>query len=240
MRINKYIALSSDYSRRKADELVTSGAVTVNGETITQLGWEIRKRDIVKVNGKTIRPPKEFEYWRFYKPAGYITTKSDEKGRKTIYDILPDEVKHLKAIGRLDKESTGLIILTNDGDLINKLAHPSVKIPKKYRVTTDGDIKIEHLQEFAKGIKLEGKLAWCDSEILEKNKGITTLEITLYQGLNRQIRKMFAHFGFKVLSLKRRSHATITLTGLKRGDCKVIKPKQIKMLKNYIEKLSKV
>lgn len=239
MRINKYIALSSDYSRRKADELVLSGAVTVNGEVIVQLGWEIRKRDVVKVNGKTVRPPKEFEYWRFHKPAGYITTKSDEKGRKTIYDILPDEVKHLKAIGRLDKESTGLIILTNDGDLINKLAHPSVKIPKKYRVTTDGEIKVEHLQEFAKGIKLEGKLAWCDSEILEKNKGITTLEITLYQGLNRQIRKMFAHFGFKVLSLKRISHATITLTGLKRGDCKVIKPKQIKMLKSYIEKLSK-
>ena len=239
MRINKYIALSSDYSRRKADELVISGAVTVNGEIITQLGWEIRKRDVVKINGKIVHPPKEFEYWRFYKPAGYITTKSDEKGRKTIYDILPDEVKHLKAIGRLDKESTGLIILTNDGELINQLAHPSVKIPKKYRVTTDGDIKVEHLQEFAKGIKIEGKLAWCDSEILEKNKGITTLEITLYQGLNRQIRKMFASFGFKVLSLKRISHATITLTGLKRGDCKVIKPKQIKMLKSYIEKLSK-
>jgi 23S rRNA pseudouridine2605 synthase len=201
-RLNKFIASSGFCSRRKADEYIENGDVVVNGRIIKELGFQVGPKDKVSIEGKLIKPLKN-EYYRFYKPAGYITTKSDEKGRKTIYDILPDEVKHLKAIGRLDKESTGLIILTNDGDLINKLAHPSVKIPKKYRVTTDGEIKVEHLQEFAKGIKLEGKLAWCDSEILEKNKGITTLEITLYQGLNRQIRKMFAHFGFKVLSLKR-------------------------------------
>ena len=240
MRINKYIASCTNYSRRKADELILGGFVSVNDVVITQLGWEIRKRDKVKVKGKLLTPPKNYEYARFYKPTGYITTKSDEKGRKTIYDIIPKEFSHLKPVGRLDKDSSGLIILTNDGDLINELAHPSIKIPKLYRVTTDGDIKIEHLEAFAKGIKIDGKLAYCDSEILEKTKTLTTLEITLYQGLNRQIRKMFEHFGFKVKSLKRTKHAIINISGLKKGEVKIIKPKQIKQLNDYIEKIKKV
>ena len=178
MRINKYIASCTNYSRRKADELILGGFVSVNDVVITQLGWEIRKRDKVKVKGKLLTPPKNYEYARFYKPTGYITTKSDEKGRKTIYDIIPKEFSHLKPVGRLDKDSSGLIILTNDGDLINELAHPSIKIPKLYRVTTDGDIKIEHLEAFAKGIKIDGKLAYCDSEILEKTKTLLMTRIT--------------------------------------------------------------
>lgn len=246
MRINKYIALCTKYSRRKADELVENGNVSVNGKVVTMLGYEIRKRDVVKLGNKILTPPIRFEYIRFYKPIGYITTKSDEKGRKTIYDIIPGEYKHLKPVGRLDKDSSGLIILTNDGDLINELTHPSIKVPKVYRVTTDGQIELKHLEKFAKGIKIDGKLAYCDSEIIEIEKAhgrgakdLTTLEITLYQGLNRQIRKMFEYFGFKVVSLKRIRHATIGLEGLKKGECKLMKPKKIKELKDYVEKIHK-
>ncbi len=239
MRINKYIAQGGKYSRRKADELVVAGKVTVNNKVITELGWEIRRRDVVKVEGKTVVAPENFEYVRFYKPIGYITTKSDEKGRKTIYDIIPKEYVHLKPVGRLDKDSSGLILLTNDGDLINTLTHPSIKVPKVYRVTTDGDIQAEHLEKFAKGVKIDGKVAYCDSEILEKARNLTTLEITLYQGLNRQIRKMFETQGFKVKSLKRIRHATLNLGGLNKGQCKIIRPKQVQELKNYIEKVVK-
>lgn len=247
MRINKYIAQCTKFSRRKADELVENGTVSVNGKVVTMLGFEIRRRDVVKVGGKIITPPERFEYARFYKPTGYITTKSDEKGRKTIYDIIPHELKHLKPVGRLDKDSSGLIILTNDGDLINALTHPSIKLAKVYRVTTDSEIELKHLEAFAKGIKIDsvsrvrseakpfdGKLAYCDSEIIEKTKTLTTLEITLYQGINRQIRKMFEHFGFKVVSLKRIRHATVTLSGLKKGECKLMKPKAIKELKTHV------
>ena len=249
MRINKYIAQGGKYSRRKADELIVEGKVSVNGQTITELGWEIRRRDVVKVNGKTIQAPKEFEYVRFYKPTGYITTKSDEKGRKTIYDIIPKEYSHLKPVGRLDKDSSGLILLTNDGDLINALTHPSIKVAKVYRVTTEGDIKQEHLEKFAKGVKIYGNgtvgaqrrltssIAYCDSQIIEKERGVTTLEITLYQGLNRQIRKMFEAVGFKVKSLKRTRHATLNLGGIDKGKCKIIRPKQVQELKNYVEKV---
>ena len=131
VRLNKYIASSGLCSRRKADELIEQGAVSVNGKTITEFGYLVQPKDKVFVNKKLIHPVKH-EYYRFYKPAGYITTCEDEKGRKTIYDLLPESLAGLKPVGRLDKDSRGLLILTNDGDLINALTHPSVKVPKVY------------------------------------------------------------------------------------------------------------
>lgn len=237
MRINKYIASSGFCSRRKADELIEAGHVQVNGKTVTLLGYEIRTKDKVTIDGKTLRMMK-LEYYRFYKPTGYITTSDDEKGRKTIYDILPDELKHLKPVGRLDKDSSGLLILTNDGNLVYELTHPSIKVAKVYRVTVDAFLKVEDLEKLAKGIEIEkGKIAYCDCEIIERTKNETLLEITLYQGLNRQIRKMIEHIGHNVVHLKRIRHATIDLVGLKKGQYKPIKPKQIKELKIYLDKI---
>ncbi len=237
MRINKYIASSGFCSRRKADELIEAGRVQVNGKTVTLLGYEIRTKDKVAIDGKTLRMMK-LEYYRFYKPTGYITTSDDEKGRKTIYDILPDELKHLRPVGRLDKDSSGLLILTNDGNLVYELTHPSIKVAKVYRVTVDAFLKVEDLEKLAKGIEIEkGKIAYCDCEIIERTKNETLLEITLYQGLNRQIRKMIEHIGHNVVHLKRIRHATIDLVGLKKGQYKPIKPKQIKELKSYLDKI---
>ena len=237
MRINKYIASSGYCSRRKADELILAGRVQVNGKTVALLGYEIRTKDKVTIDGKTLRVMK-LEYYRFYKPAGYITTSDDEKGRKTIYDLLPPEMSHLKPVGRLDKDSSGLLILTNDGNLVYELTHPSVKVAKVYRVVVDAFLKVEDLEKLAKGIEIEkGKIAYCDCEIIERKKGETLLEITLYQGLNRQIRKMVEHLGYNVVHLKRVRHATIDLVGLKKGQYKPIKPKQIKELKTYLDKI---
>ncbi len=237
MRINKYIAQSGIASRRKADELVLSGRVKVNGKVVTILGFEIRTKDKVTVDDKPINIVR-YDYYRFYKPTGCITTKEDEKARKTIYDYLPNELKHLKPVGRLDKDSSGLIILTNDGDLIYELTHPSIKVAKVYRVVVDAKILYSELETLAKGVEIEkDKIAYCDSQILEQNSKETVLEITLYQGLNRQIRKMFEYLGHTVVSLKRIRHATIDVIGLKRGEVKLLKPKQIKELKNYIEKI---
>ncbi|MDO5436838.1 MAG: pseudouridine synthase [bacterium] len=237
MRINKFIAQSGIVSRRKADELVLSGRVKVNGKIVTILGFEVRTKDKVTVDDKPVNI-KRYDYYRFYKPTGCITTSDDEKGRKTIYDYLPNELHHLKPVGRLDKDSSGLIILTNDGDLIYELTHPSIKVSKVYRVVVNAKIKYEELEILAKGVEIEkGKIAYCDSQILETNSKETVLEITLYQGLNRQIRKMFEYLGHKVVSLKRIRHATIDVIGLKRGEVKLLKPKQIKELKSYIEKI---
>ena len=188
MRINKYIASSGLCSRRDADKLIEEGRVKVNDKTITELGFWIRVKDVVRVDGKIIKPL-DFKYYRFYKPSGYITTSEDEKGRKTIYDLIPKELSNLKPIGRLDKDSSGLIILTNDGELINQLTHPSIKVPKLYRVVVDAKVNDEHLKKLAGGIEIEkGKIAYCDCEILETKRNETTLNITLYLRISDSIK----------------------------------------------------
>ena len=152
-RLNKYIASAGLCSRRKADELIIDGKVSVNGKVVTEMGFYVREKDKVSVEGKIVRPQK-LEYYRFYKPAGYITTKEDENGRKTIYDLIPSELCHLKPVGRLDKDSTGLLILTNDGDLINQMTHPSIKVPKIYMVTINGRFTESHAKEMYDGIEI--------------------------------------------------------------------------------------
>ena len=238
IRLNKYIASSGLCSRRKADELIEQGVVIVNGKTITELGYLVQQKDKVFVNKKLIYPVKH-EYYRFYKPAGYITTCDDERGRKTIYDLLPENLAGLKPVGRLDKDSTGLLILTNDGELINALTHPSVKVPKVYMVTVNAQVKRAELEQMANGIEIEpNKIAYADIQVLEIDNKHTEMQITLYQGMNRQIRKMFEYFGYEVKVLKRIRHATLNLNGLKRGEFKPIKPAQIKELKNFLNRIS--
>ena len=237
-RLNKFIASSGLCSRRKADELIEGGKVFVNGKKVTELGFTVEDKDKVVIDGKLVRPVKH-EYYRFYKPAGYITTSDDEKGRKTIYDLLPENMYNLKPVGRLDKDSTGLLILTNDGDLINELTHPSVKVPKIYLVTVDSRMHPHEFEKMAKGIEIEpGKIAYADVTVLEADSKHTTMQIVLYQGMNRQIRKMIEYFGYEVKSLKRIQHATIQLDGLKRGEFKPIKPGQIKELRNFLNRIS--
>ena len=237
-RLNKYIASCGICSRRKADELIEQGCVNVNGKIVKELGYLVQPKDKVFVNQKLIRPVKQ-EYYRFYKPAGYITTSDDEKGRKTIYDLLPESMFGLKPVGRLDKDSTGLLILTNDGDLINSLTHPSVKVPKVYLVTVDARVQKQELEKMAQGIEIEpGKTAYADIQVLDIDSKHTEMQIILYQGMNRQIRKMFEHFGYEVKTLKRIQHATITLDGLRRGEFKPIKPIQIRELKNFLNRIS--
>lgn len=236
-RLNKYIASCGYCSRRKADELIEQGRVKVNGKAVKELGALVSIKDRIHINNEELKKIK-LDYIRYYKPAGYITTQSDEKGRKTIYDILPDEVKHLKPVGRLDKDSTGLLIMTNDGDMINQLTHPSIKVPKVYRVAAAGKMNLNDLETMAKGIEIEkGQIAYADAQIIEFESKNSVLEIILYQGLNRQIRKMLDYLGHPVISLKRTACASIDLAGLKKGQYKYLKPKQVADLKNYLKKL---
>ena len=239
VRLNKFIASSGLCSRRKADELIESGAVKVNGRTIDELGYLVTNKDKVLVNGQPLKKA-NLVYVKYYKPAGYITTMNDEKGTQTNYDILPAELKELKPVGRLDKDSTGLLILTNDGDFINKMTHPSIKIPKIYRVCAQGRMNTQHLIQMAKGIEIEqGKIAYADSSIIEYDGKNTVLQVILYQGMNRQIRKMLDSLGFPVISLKRISHGTINIQGMKKGQFKYIKPREISDMIKQIQKLEK-
>ena len=182
-RLNKYIASSGLCSRRKADELIADGKVAINGKIITELGFYVREKDKVTVEGKLIKP-QSLEYYRFYKPAGYITTQEDEKGRKTIYDIIPPELKHLKPVGRLDKDSTGLLILTNDGELINQMTHPSIKVPKVYVVTINGRFTQNNAQEMLNGIEIltdtnEKKIAYAETLPIELGDKSSIIQVVL-------------------------------------------------------------
>jgi 23S rRNA pseudouridine2605 synthase len=242
-RLNKFIASTGFCSRRKADEFILNGKVRVNGQKIVELGYQVSPKDKVSIDGKLVKPQK-LEYYRFYKPAGYITTSEDEKGRKTIYDVIPPELKHLKPVGRLDKESTGLIIMTNDGNLINRMTHPSVKVPKIYIVTINGKFSPEEGQKMYNGLLIETdtgekKTAYAEVLPFELTNKSSMLQVVLYQGLNRQIRKMFTTLGYEVLTLKRIQHGTITIDGLKKGQIKPMKPKHVKELLAYLNKIEK-
>lgn len=239
VRLNKFIAQSGLCSRRKADELIASGVVKINGKKVTEMGFLVSSKDAVLVNEQPLKKS-TLTYIKYYKPAGYITTLDDDKGRKTIYDLLPEDVKELKPVGRLDKDSTGLLIMTNDGDLINKLTHPSVRIPKVYRVVAQGKVNQNDLETMAKGIEIEpGKTAYADSMIVEFEDKNTVLQVVLYQGLNRQIRKMLDFTGHPVIALKRVSHGAISIQGLKKGQFKYIKPKEIRDLLKQVERFEK-
>ncbi len=242
-RLNKYIASTGFCSRRKADELILEGRVRVNDQKVEILGFHVREKDKVYIDGKLVKP-QNLEYYKFYKPAGYITTSDDERNRKTIYDVIPKELNHLKPVGRLDKDSTGLIILTNDGELINDMTHPSIKVPKIYVVHINGKFTPAQAEQMLNGIEIETdngekKMAYANVTPIEIGTKSSEIQVVLYQGINRQIRKMFAKLGFEVESLKRIQHATITIEGLKRGEVKPLKPKQVKELKNYILKVKR-
>lgn len=239
LRLNKYIALCGVASRRKADELIKSGKVKINGEIITEPGTSVSPKDKVLVNNKQIAL-KEKKYAIFYKPAGYITSLSDPTGRKTIYDILPEEFRSLKPAGRLDKDSTGLLLLTNDGELIQNLTHPKCHVPKVYRVSVQGKINQNHLFKLQQGIEIEkGKIAYAHAIPLEYERGQTTLQITLHQGYNRQIRRMMDILEMPVVSLKRITHGCIQITGLKRGEHRFLSRKEIDNLFKYLKNIEK-
>lgn len=239
IRINKFISDAGIASRRAADELIAEGKVKVNGQVITEPGIKVSGKDLVTVNGKKIEPERK-RYAIFYKPAGYITTRNDPNGRKTIYDILPPDMATLKPAGRLDKDSTGLIILTNDGELIMALTHPKAHVPKAYSVAVKGRVSREDVMKMLKGIEIEpGQIAYAECNVTSYEQGKSTLEVVLYQGYNRQIRKMMDILEHPVISLKRIRQASVNISGLERGEYRFLKPLEVKELYNYIKKLQK-
>ena len=240
IRLNKFIASCGIASRRAADELIKEGRVKVNGKVVTEPGISVTKKDRVEVDKQLISEENKI-YIVFNKPPGYITTREDEKGRKTIYENLPENLRTLRTAGRLDKDSTGLLILTNDGELIQKLTHPKAKVPKIYRVVAEGKVTINDLKEFQKGIEIEkGKKAYAEGVILEYENGETTMDLILYQGLNRQIRKMLEIVGHPVVMLKRIQHANINLGALKKGKFRFMNNKEVDNLFKYLKNLEKV
>lgn len=233
MRINKYIASSGICSRRAAEELVTSGKVKINGKLVTALATDVdEENDTVTVNGQKISLVTKLIYIMFYKPKGCICSLNDEKGRKTVFDYLDDfQNKRIFPIGRLDYDTEGLLLLTNDGALGNKLTQPINEISKTYVAKIEGDIMESDLARLRNGVTVDGvKLRSCKIKVLDKDEKFTRLEITIYEGKNREIHKMFETVGKTVAFLKRVKIGDLKLGGLSRGAYRYLTPKEVAYL----------
>lgn len=233
MRLQKYLAHAGVASRRKSEELITNGRVKVNGEIITELGYSVDpSKDKVYFDGKKLKLLKNNTYVMINKPLGVVSTASDEKGRKTVIDLVPSE-ERLYPIGRLDIDTTGLLILTNDGALANKLMHPRHHVAKTYIVTVKGRPNKNGLDKLRRGIVLEGKnLKSCDIKILKSFDDDSILRVTIYEGRNRQIKKMFDFIGNPVKKLKRISFGPLELLDLEIGNYRFLTDEEVENLKS--------
>lgn len=233
MRINKYLALCGVCSRRKADELVEDGAVKVNGK-VAEIGAEVdESEDSVTVNGKKVSLAKSFDYYLMNKPKGYVCTVKDDKERKTVIDLLPQNISRVFPVGRLDYDSEGLLILTNDGDLAFKLTHPKNEVPKTYLVKTEKPVNDADLNKLRSGVYIDGvKTKKCTVKVVETNKSWTRLHITITEGKNRQVRKMFEQINNCVDFLKRIKIGELTVSGLDRGEVRKLSTQEIDYLYN--------
>lgn len=232
MRINKFIASCGVCSRRKAEEFIKNGDVKVNGEIVTNLSFVVGEKDRVQLKGVEILLPEKKDYYMIHKPKGYITACSDDKGRRVVLDLLPDNLKHLKPVGRLDYDSEGLLLMTNDGELAFALTHPSHGVPKKYSVRIEGQIVESELAVIRKGVVIDGeRLSPCKAVPIMFDGKCTKLEITITEGRNREIRKMFEAIGKIVVFLKRTKIGDLELGNLSRGGHRELTIEEIEYLK---------
>ncbi len=230
MRINKYLASTGLASRRKSEEYVKQGRISVNGKVVTDLAFDVSNKDKVYLDGSEITV-KEYKYILMHKPKGYITSMSDDKGRKTVADLVPAEYKGVKPVGRLDYDTEGLLILTTDGDLANRLTDPNAEIEKTYQVKIEGKIAESQLAVMRAGVVIDGiRLKKCKIKVTESQDKFTKLEVKITEGKNRQIRKMFDAVGVNVVFLKRVAIEELKLGGLTRGTCRELKPHEVEYL----------
>lgn len=234
MRINKYLASAGLGSRRKCEEFVLQKRVKVNGKVIDNLAFDIAENDKVMIDDKLVSLPRSFTYLMMHKPKGYLTTVSDDRERKTVMELLPEEFKNLMPVGRLDYNSEGLLLFTNDGETAQKLMRPKNEIVKTYLVKVEGEVSSFDVSEIEKGVTLiDGtKFKKCKVNIKEIKERKTKLEIQITEGKNREIRKIFDKFGYNVIFLKRISIGEIKLGGLTRGTCRLLRPAEIRYLKS--------
>ena len=230
-RLQKFIASSGITSRRKAEELILNGKVKVNGKTVIELGTKVDGNDTVEVNGKVLSKEDKV-YYIINKPREVVTTVSDDLGRKIITDLIPEE-KRIFPVGRLDYDTTGLVILTNDGDLANKLMHPRNRIDKVYVAKISGTLTPTEIMKLKSAITIDGeRYQGARVKIKKENKDSNTqvVEITIHEGKNHEVKKLFESVGHEVLKLKREKYAFLDVKDLKSGEYRELSIKEVKRL----------
>lgn len=235
IRLNKYVASTGLCSRRKADEYIKNGRIKVNGEVVREMGHRFKPEEAeVHFDDRLLRPEEELVYILLNKPKNTITTASDEKGRRTVLDIVGDACEQrIFPVGRLDRPTTGLLLLTNDGDLSLRLTHPSFEIKKVYRVTLDKEASEADLEKIRNTLELEDGPAPVDKVSFVKGGSAKEVGIELHIGRNRIVRRIFAHLGYTVVKLDRVLYGPLTKKGLKRGYYRFLTEKEVTLLKHF-------
>ncbi|MHC4871168.1 MAG: pseudouridine synthase [Planctomycetota bacterium] len=236
-RLHKFLANSGVASRRKAEQMMLDGLVVVNGKLATEPGTKINpEKDVIKVNGKIIRGERKV-YVLLNKPRGFVTTTDDDKGRKTVMDLIEGVKERIYPVGRLDRDSEGLLVLTNDGELARYLTHPSCNVTKVYRVSVDGFITDETAGKIRTGVRVGGRKVVPEKLlILARNKRQSRLEIQIGEGLNREVRRIFAAAGHEARKLKRIFIGPLSLKGISKGRARFMTGKELKALRKAMEK----
>ena len=236
-RLQKVIANSGFTSRRKAEEYITKGLVKVNGNIVYELGTKVNYNDLIEVNGYIIKNENKV-YYLLNKPRGVITSTSDDKGRKTVVDLIKTNIR-IYPVGRLDYDTTGALILTNDGEFANMIMHPKSQLDKVYIAKINGLIGKRQLQTLERGVYIDGiKTSKAKARIKKYDKKTNTsiVELIIHEGKNHQVKKMFEYIGYKVLKLKRERISFLDVNNLKSGEYRVLNPKEIKKLYNEVSK----
>ncbi len=234
MRINKFLSLCGLGSRRKTEDLITGGLITVNGTVMCDLSYQVDSdSDIVMYKKQVLTPVQNFHYLILNKPKGFITSTNDERNRPTVFDLIPQRFKELGIfpVGRLDKDTEGLLIFTNDGDLAYRLTHPRFKIPKIYEVILDKPLRDDHKHTIEHGIELYGSIT-LPASIKPLNDEWTAVAITITEGKKRQVRLMFTMVGYEIVSLTRIQYGPIALGNLQKGKYRILTRQEVEQLKS--------
>ncbi len=234
LRLNKFLSDAGIASRRKADELIASGAVKINRKTVTELGTRVDpEKDTVTVNDKIVNRRQRFTYVLLNKPKDCITTTSDEKGRRTVLDIVKLRDR-IYPVGRLDRDTTGVLLLTNDGELAHRLMHPKYEIKKAYKVTLSKPMTARDAAKLKRGILLEdGVTVECEVYSLGGSKSVEA-GIVIHEGKNREVRRMFEKLGYEVQKLNRMGYADLTAQGMRRGEWRYLARQEVRRLKEQV------
>lgn len=235
-RLQKVIANLGYCSRRNAEKLIKAGKVTVNGETVFELGIKVSKKDVIEVEGIILDRNYNYEYYLLNKPRGVITAVCDDKGRKTVVDLVPTSAR-IYPVGRLDYDTTGVLLLTNDGVLANGLMHPSSNIDKVYIAKVEGILTGYDVKRLRSGVMIDGyRTSKCHVKVksVDKKKERCIVEIVIHEGRNHQVKKMIESVGKKVIKLKRERYAILDVSGLKAGDYRKLTNKEIAILYSMI------
>lgn len=233
MRINKYIARCGEASRRAADELIQKGKVSVNGKVLKEPGYDVQEGDEVRLFGRVITPETKNVYYLLNKPIGYVTTTMDKEGRPTVLDLVQAEGIRLFPVGRLDYNTSGLLILTNDGDLSNRLMHPSKEFPKTYRVRAAGTVTLNDIRKLENGVDIGSFItSKAEARLVRHDKNSTIVDLTIHEGKNRQVRRMFDALGYPVQELERIGLGNLVIGRLATGSYRKLSKEEVEYLKS--------